>query len=136
MKRIDRLEAKAKEKVKKKYGDSRDTDFSHLSDEELEMELKKLLKFHYEDELFDHVDWSDEQIYQKMDDDVMKIFEEDNHTENEIREFREALKSDWRLRPKKSDYTEILERNKEFKKYFKEKMARDNPGATIKCQEK
>ena len=76
MKRIDRLEAKAKEKVKKKYGDSRDIDFSHLTDEELERESFKLEKLNYEDERSEHPDWTDEQIFQKLEDDLIDIMEE------------------------------------------------------------
>jgi len=93
MKRIDRLEAKAKEKVKKKYGDSRDTDFSYLTDEELERESFKLEKLSYEDERSEHPDWTDEQIFQKLEDDLIEIMEEWGKTPEETAEMRELMKS-------------------------------------------
>ena len=93
MKRIDRLEAKAKEKVKKKYGDSRDIDFSHLTDEELERESFKLEKLNYEDERSEHPDWTDEQIFQKLEDDLIAIMEEWERTPEEMAEMRTLLKS-------------------------------------------
>ena len=133
MRKLDKLTKDVEEmKPKDKFRLS----FDHLSDEELEKELENLTRFHYESELFDHLDWTDEEIYQKMDDDLIAIYEEEAHTEKEVREFRESLKSDWSRRPKKSEYAETIKRHKEYEKYFKEKMERDNPGATIKCREK
>lgn len=133
MRKLDKLKKDVEEmKPKGKFRLS----FDHLSDEELEEELRKLTEFNYKCVLFDHLDWTDEEIYRKMDDDLIAIYEEEAHTEKEVREFRESLKSNWSRRPKKSEYAETIKRHKEYEKYFKEKMERDNPGATIKCREK
>jgi len=85
--------------------------FDHLSDEEIGKVLKEYQtdpRPHYERTLFDHSDWTDEEIYQKMDDDLITLYEEWSPTEKEIREMRQHLKGEWPDRPKKSEYTEKM----------------------------
>jgi len=106
MKRIDKIESQVNEKVKK-YGDRRDTDFSHLSDEELERESFKLEKMNYEDERSEHPDWTDEQIFQKMEDDLIEILEEWGATPEKIAEMRALMKSE---RPRLKAFIESDER--------------------------
>jgi len=90
MKKIDRLEARLNEKVK---DPSRDIDFSYLTDEELERESFKLEKLSYEDERSEHPEWTDEQIFQKLEDDLIEIMEEWGKTPEETAEMRELMKS-------------------------------------------
>jgi len=90
MKKIDRLEARLNEKVK---DPGRDIDFSYLTDEELERESFKLEKLNYEYERSEHPEWSDDEIFQKMEDDLIEIMEEWGKTPEETAEMRALMKS-------------------------------------------
>ena len=88
MKKIDRLEARLNEKVK---DPGRDIDFSYLTDEELERESFKLEKLNYEYERSEHPEWSDDEIFQKMEDDLIEIMEEWGKTPEETAEMRALI---------------------------------------------
>jgi len=107
MRKLDKLAKDIEMKSRRKFPLS----FDHLSDEELEKlrnEYKTDPRPRYERVLFDHPDWTDEEIYQKMDDDLIEVYEEWDPTEKEIREMRQYLKGQWPDRPKKSEYTEKM----------------------------
>lgn len=101
MRKLDRLKKDIEElKPKSKFALS----FDHLSDEDLEKlreEYKANPEFLFERVFFNHPEWTDEEIYQKMDDDLIAIYREWRPTEKEVREMQQHLKKEWPDRPKK-----------------------------------
>lgn len=86
MRNLESLKKKVDElKPKEKIG----TSFDHLSDEELELETFKLMALDYDELKYNHPEMSDDEICDKLEDQLIDFLKEEGHPPESLRAMRE-----------------------------------------------